>query len=58
MIITTFEQALAAIGTKAADIQVADCDPTIKPTDYLRAPVGNCKVEGLILARQEHIHFE
>lgn len=58
MLIKTYADALAAIGTRAADIEVPDFDRTIKPTDYLRAPVGNCVVEGLILARQEHIHFE
>lgn len=58
MLITTYEQALAAIGTKAADAEFPDFDRTIKPTDHLRAPVGNCTVEGAILNRQAHILFE
>jgi hypothetical protein len=58
MIVTTYEEALAAIGTRAADIEFHEFDRTIKPTDHLRAPVGNCRVEGAILARQEAIHFE
>ncbi len=58
MLITTYEEALAAIGTRAADIEVPDFDRTIPPTDYLRAPVGDCRIEGAILNRQAHIHFE
>ena len=58
MIITTYEEALAAIGTPAAAIEVADWDSTIKPTDNLRAPVGYCGVEGAILDRQAAILFE
>jgi hypothetical protein len=58
MLIRTYEDALAAIGQRAADIEFPEFDRSIKPTDYLRAPVGDCQIEGLILARQEHIHFE
>jgi hypothetical protein len=59
MIISNYEEALASIGTRAADIEVAACDLTIKPTDFLRAPcIGFSTVEGLLLARAESIIFE
>jgi hypothetical protein len=58
MIIRTYEDALAAIGKKASEIEFPEADVSIKPTDNLRAPVGNCRIEGLILARTEAILFE
>jgi len=59
MIITTFEEALASIGTRAADIEVVACDLSIKPTDFLRSPcIGFSTVEGLLLARAESVLFE
>jgi hypothetical protein len=59
MIISTYEEALAAIGTPSAEIEVVIFDRTIKPTDNLRAPVvGYSRVEGAILDRSAHILFE
>lgn len=58
MIITTYEEALASIGTPASEIEVAEWDSTIKPTGHIISPVGHCCVEGAILDRQAAILFE
>ena len=53
-----YQQALAAIGMRAADVEVADVDLTIKPTNFLRNPTWNCPAEAAILDRQAAILFE
>ena len=54
MIIRTYEDAIASIGMRAADVEFdIPADMRIKPTDYLRKPIGDCRTEGAILDRQE-----
>jgi len=58
VIITTYEEALAAIGAPASEIEVAEWDAAIKPTGHIISPVRYCGVEGAILDRQAAILFE
>ena len=60
MIIRTYEDALLAVALKLphSEIEFEDVDLTIKPTRHLKAPVSASRVEGAILDRQAHIHFE
>jgi hypothetical protein len=60
MIIRTYEDALLAIALKLphSEIEFPEVDMAIKPTNYLKSPVPSSRIEGAILNRQAHIHFE
>ena len=60
MFIETYADALLAVALKlpSAQVEVANVDLTIKPTNYLQKHVVESLAERAILDRQAHIHFE
>lgn len=57
--ITTYEEALAAIGTRAADAEFPAADLTIRPTNNIKNfTTTESRIERILLDRAALITFE